>query len=74
MFEGLLTKKKLIELLEEVDDDVYINVLNYEGDFSANVEFWYENLDTRQFVNLTGKKPLWKMDREELDNFLDNNQ
>jgi hypothetical protein len=70
MFEGLLTKKKLIELLEEVDDDVYINVLNYEGDFSANVEFWYENLDTRQFVNLTGKKPMWKMSKEEKEELI----
>lgn len=59
-----MTKKRLIELLKDVPDDVAINVLNKNGEYTANIEFWFEDLETRKFVILEGKEPFWKMDGE----------
>jgi hypothetical protein len=56
-----MTKGKLIELLKDVPDDVLINVLNREGEYTANIDVWFEDLETRQFVTLEGKEPFWKM-------------
>jgi len=67
MYEGILTKAKLIELLQNVPDNTRINVLNKNGEYSANVQFWFENLDTRKFVEITGLKPQWKTIAEKYD-------
>jgi hypothetical protein len=64
MYQGKLTKAKLLELLKDVPGDTCINVLNRDGELSANVEFWFENLDTRKFVDIIGLKPLWKIRQE----------
>ncbi|WP_211750293.1 hypothetical protein [Paenibacillus sp. Marseille-Q4541] len=61
MYTGPLTKGKLIELLKDIPDDTSINVLNGDGELSANVEIWFEDLQTRKFVEIIGNEPLWKI-------------
>lgn len=63
MIQDYMSKKKLIELLKNVPDDVAINVLNKKGEYTANIEFWFEDLETRKFVILEGKDPFWKMNK-----------
>jgi len=52
---GRMTKEKLMELLKDVPGDVQINVLNEDGKMTSNIDFCFEDLDTRQFVELKGK-------------------
>jgi hypothetical protein len=65
--EEPLTVGKLKQFFidNKVSDDVMINVLNSDGESTANIEVWFENLDTRRFISLDGKKPFWKMRGEE---------
>jgi transcriptional regulator of aromatic amino acid metabolism len=60
-----LTVRRLKKELENIPGDVVINVKNDEGDSTANIYVWFENLQTRQFVELMGFKPFWKMNDEE---------
>ena len=60
-----MTKARLLELLKDVPDDVHINVLNKDGEYTANIEFWFENLETRKFVTLDGLEPFWKIRQKE---------
>lgn len=64
MYSGPLTKGKLVELLKNVPDDTSINVLNGDGEMSANVEIWFEDLPTRKFVEIIGNEPMWKLRNE----------
>ena len=49
----------------KVPDDVVLNVLNKDGELTANINLWFENEITRQLVSLEGGKPFWKMRDEE---------
>lgn len=50
---------------EKIPDDVVINVLNKDGELTANIELWFEDEITRQWVSLEGRKPFWKIREEE---------
>lgn len=60
-----MTAGRLKGLLKDIPDHVAINVLNKEGKPSANIEFWFEDLQTRKFIELTGYKPFHEMNEEE---------
>jgi hypothetical protein len=60
-----LTVGKLREALKDIPDDVSINVMNKDSKLTANIYVWYENLQTRQFVELMGFKPFYEMTDEE---------
>ena len=60
-----LTSGKLKKALEHVPDDVAINVMTRDGKLTANIFVWFENLETRQFVELQGYKPYHEMTPEE---------
>lgn len=64
-FNKRLTVGRLKEALKDIPDDVSVNVLNHDGDHTSNVYVWYENLETRKFVDLMGYKPFHKMTDEE---------
>jgi hypothetical protein len=49
----------------KVPDDVVLNVLNKDGELTANINLWFENELTRQWVSLEGGKPFWKIRDEE---------
>jgi hypothetical protein len=49
-----------MELLNDVPDDASINVLNEDGELSANIEVFYETLEKRKYVELIDLVPLWK--------------
>lgn len=59
-----MTKGRLMELLKEVPDNTIINVLNRDGEYTSNINFWFEDLETRKFVTLDGNKPFWKISLE----------
>ncbi|MEW5569642.1 hypothetical protein [Rossellomorea marisflavi] len=65
-FNKPMTVGRLKGLLRNIPDDVIINIKNESGDYSSNIEFWYEDLDTRQYINMTSYKPMRKMNKEEL--------
>lgn len=52
---------------KKVPDDAVINVLNRDGELTANIEPFFENLETRKLVFLEGGKPFWK-NKEETEN------
>lgn len=54
-----MTKGRLLELLKDVPDSVLINVRNEDGEYTANIDFWFEDLETRKFVTLSGKESFW---------------
>lgn len=60
-----LTVGMLKEAIKDIPDDVAINVLNREGKATANIYVWFEDLQTRQFVELMGFKPFYEMTEEE---------
>jgi hypothetical protein len=53
---------------KKVPDDAVINVLNRDGELTANIEPFFENLETRKWVFLEGGKPFWKIREEETAN------
>ncbi|MGF9913715.1 hypothetical protein ABEX47_03270 [Paenibacillus ehimensis] len=55
-----MTAATLIELLQGVPIDTPINILNSRGELTANIEFHFEDLETRKFVELIGHEPFWK--------------
>lgn len=71
---GLMTAGKIKELFKNVPDHVAINVLNKDGKSTANVEFWFEDLETRQFVELIGHKPFYEMEKEELEQVMESDK
>lgn len=60
-----LTVGRLKAALEEIPNNVAINVKNDKGELTSNIFVWFEDLQTRQFVELMGFKPYYKMDDEE---------
>lgn len=64
-FNEPMTAGKLKEALKNIPDDVPINVLNKEGKSTANIYVWFEDLQTRKFVDLMGFKPYYEMTEEE---------
>ena len=60
-----LTIKRLKEAIQDIPDDVVVNVLNGEGKLTSNIYVWFENLQTRKFVELEGYKPFYEMTQEE---------
>lgn len=60
-----LTVGALKEAIKDIPDNVVINVLNQEGDSTANIHVLFEDLQSRQFVELVGFKPFYKMSEEE---------
>lgn len=60
-----MTVGRLKRELESVSDDVFVNVLNEDGDSTANIEIWIENLQSRKFVELIGHEPYHKMKKRE---------
>lgn len=53
---------KLKKMLEDIPDDVAINVLNADGKWTSNMDFWFEDLETRQYIQLQGSTPFYDMD------------
>jgi hypothetical protein len=64
-FNAPMTVGRMKEALKNIPDDVAFNVLNAEGKATANIYVWFEDLDTRQFVELMGFKPFYEMTKEE---------
>lgn len=64
-FNRPMTVGRLKEALKDIPDDVCVNVLNSEGKATANIYVWFEDLQTRQFVELQGYKPFYEMTNEE---------
>lgn len=60
-----MTKSKLIKLLENVPDETTINVMNSNGELTANITVHYEDEDTRSFVELVGLEPFWRQGGKE---------
>lgn len=60
-----LTMDRFRELTKDIPGDVMINVLNSDGKLTSNIFVWFENLQTRQFVELKGYKPFYEMTEEE---------
>lgn len=60
-----MTAGKLRDYLKNVPDDVAINVTDENGKMTANIEFWFEDLDTRQFVELIPHTPFYELGKEE---------
>lgn len=60
-----LTIGRLKEVIKDIPDDVIVNVMNRDGKSTANIFVWFENLITRQFVELMGFKPYYEMTEEE---------
>lgn len=60
-----LTVGRLRDALKDISNDVIVNVLNRDGKATSNIYVWFENLQTRQFVELMGFKPFYKMTEEE---------
>ncbi|WJV20843.1 hypothetical protein QU593_10535 [Rossellomorea marisflavi] len=60
-----LTVGRLKESLNDIPDNVVVNVQNRAGDMTSNIYVWFEDLDTRQYVELMGFKPFYKMSDEE---------
>lgn len=60
-----LTVGRLKEELKDIPDHVHVNVLNEKRERTTNVFVWFEDLDSRQFVELMGFKPFYNMSQEE---------
>lgn len=60
-----LTVGILKDALTHIPDDVHVNVLNDDGDRSANVFVWHEKTGTREFVDLLGYKAFHRMTADE---------
>lgn len=71
---GLMTAGKMKDLLRNIPDNVAINVLNKDGKSTANIEFWFEDLETRQFVELTGHKPFYETEQDELNKVIESDE
>lgn len=65
-YNEVLTVGKLKEALKDIPDDVAVNVLNNEGKSTANIYVWFEDLQTRQYVELKGFKPFYEMNEDEM--------
>lgn len=64
-FNQRMTVGILKEALKDIPDNVIVNVLNREGKSTSNIHVWFENLETRKFVELMGFKPFYEMTEEE---------
>lgn len=64
-YNAPLTVGRLKKALANIPDDVHVNVLNDDGKSTANIYVWFENLQTRQFVELMGFKPFYEMTEDE---------
>jgi len=60
-----LTIGRLKEAIKDIPDGVLVNVRNREGNMTANIYVWFEDLQTRKFVELMGFKPFYEMTEEE---------
>ena len=60
-----MTVGRLKESLKGIPDHVHVNVLNSDGKATANIFVWFEDLQTRQIVELQGYKPYYEMTEEE---------
>lgn len=70
-FNPRLTIGRLKDAIKDIPDNVTVNVRNSDGDLTANIYVWFENLETRQFVELMGFKPFYKMTKEEKEKCID---
>jgi len=64
-YNSPLTIGRLKEAIRDIPDGVLVNVRNREGNMTANIYVWFEDLQTRKFVELMGFKPFYEMTEEE---------
>lgn len=60
-----MTIGRLKKAIEHIPDNVSFQIMNREGKLTSNIFVWFEDLQTRQFVELMGFKPFYEMTEEE---------
>lgn len=61
-----MTVGQLRELIKDIPEHAIVSVMNEKNQNTSNIEFYYENGDSRCFIELIGHKPFYAMTDEEV--------